>query len=70
VAQTTNQLWGMDMTNVRLNQWGLLYVHVVLDWYAKEIVGTFVSIISKTDDWLNALNHAVNARFPDGIFSC
>ena len=69
VAQTPNQLWGMDMTKVRLNQWGWIYVHVVLDWYTKEIVGTSVSITSKTDDWLNALNHAVNTRFPDGILA-
>jgi|GEM_PF-2046525 len=57
------------MTKVRLNQWGRVYVHVVLDWYTKEIVGTSVSITSKTDDWLNALNYAVNTRFPDGILA-
>ena len=27
----------------------------------------YVSLTSKTDDWLMALNMAVNARFPDGI---
>ena len=34
-----NQYWGMDMTKVRLSIWGWIYVHCVLDWYTKEIIG-------------------------------
>ena len=62
-----NQYWGMDMTKVRLSTWGWIYVHCVLDWYTKEIVGYYVSTSSKMQDWLAALEMAVSARFPDGI---
>ena len=66
-ASVPNQFWGMDMTKVRLTTWGWVYVHCVLDWYTKEIIGYYISTTSKTDDWLAALNMAVNNRFPDGI---
>ncbi len=62
-----NQYWGMYMTKVRLSTWGWIYVHCVLDWYTKEIVGYYVSTSSKMQDWLAALEMAVSARFPDGI---
>ena len=66
-ASRPNQYWGMDMTKVKLNGWGWVYIHVVLDWCTKEIIGTSVSQSSKTVDWLDALNHAVCQRFPSGI---
>lgn len=66
-SKVPNQYWGMDMTKVRLKSWGWVYIHVVLDWYSKEIIGSFVSTSSKTSDWLDALNRAVNTRFPNGI---
>lgn len=62
-----NQIWGMDMTKVRLQDWGWVYVHAVLDWYTKEIIGYHLSLSSKTSDWLEALNRAVHNRFPNGI---
>lgn len=62
-----NQYWGMDMTKVKIGGFGWIYVHVVLDWYSKEIVGCSCSFQSKTVDWLEALNQAVNQRFCDGI---
>ena len=66
-AKVPNQFWGTDMTKVRLRSWGWVYIHVVIDWFSKEIIGHFVSTTSKTNDWLEALNRAVNARFPNGI---
>ena len=66
-ATQPNQYWGMDMTKIKLNGWGWVYVHVVLDWCTKEIIGTSVSYTSKTSDWLDALNNAVCQRFPNGI---
>lgn len=66
-AKVPNQFWGMDMTKVRLKTWGWVYVHAVLDWCTKEIIGYHVSPTSKTADWLEALNQAVNTRFPNGI---
>lgn len=67
VADRPNQFWGIDMTKIRMNIWGWLYLTVVLDWYTDEIVGYSLSMQSKTDDWLNALERAVNTRFPFGI---
>jgi transposase InsO family protein len=67
VASRPNEFWGIDMTKIRMNTWGWLYLTVVLDWYTDEIVGYSLSLQSKTDDWLNALEMATNNRFPSGI---
>ena len=66
-AVLPNQYWGMDMTKVLLGSYGWVYLHVVLDWYTKEIVGFNVSWRSRTTDWLDALEKAVNKRFPEGV---
>jgi transposase InsO family protein len=68
-AKVPNHYWGTDMTKVKIQGWGWVYVHIVLDWYTKEIIGHHVSITSKSSDWLEALHMAVNHRFPDGILS-
>ncbi len=67
VACWPNQFWGIDMTKIRMATWGWLYLTVVFDWHTKEIIGHSLSIQSKTDDWLDALEMAVNNRFPQGI---
>ena len=67
VAERPNQYWGIDMTKVMSRYSGWVYLVVVLDWYTKEIVGYSVSARSKTEDWLEALNKAVNCIFPEGI---
>jgi len=54
-ANRPNQIWGIDMTKVMVNTWGWLYLHVVLDWYTKKIVGYNLSMRSKTSHWLDAL---------------
>jgi len=41
----------------------------MLDRPTKEMIDYSVSATSKTSDWLDALNMAVNQRFPDGIRS-
>lgn len=66
-ATRPNQFWGIDMTKIKLHSWGWFYLTVVLDWYTKEILGYSLSIQSKTDDWLDALEMAINKRFPEGI---
>ena len=40
---------------------------LAFDWYTKEIIGYTLSLQSKTDQWLDALETAVNSRFPEGI---
>jgi putative transposase len=66
-AKVPNQYWGTDMTKVKIQGWGWLYIHIVIDWYSKEIIGYHASLTSKASDWLDALNMAVNVRFPQGI---
>lgn len=67
-ADRLSQYWGMDMTKI-LFPCGWAYLHVVKDWYSKEIVGWSLSLTSRTDDWLQALNSAINDRFPYGVRS-
>jgi monomeric isocitrate dehydrogenase len=57
----------IDMTKIKLHSWGWFYLTITLDWYTKEIVGYSLSIQSKTNDWLDALEMAINNRFPNGI---
>ena len=45
---------------------GWVYLHIVKDWYSKEIVGWQFSLMSRAEDWLEALDSAVNKRFPRG----
>jgi len=66
-ANRPNQFWGTDMTKIKMSTWGWLYLSVLLDWHTKEIIGYSLSLQSKTDDWLDALQMAVNTRFPNGI---
>lgn len=66
-ANRPDHIWGIDMTKVMVSGWGWLYLHIVLDWYTKKIVGYNLSLRSKTADWLDALNAAVNQQFPDGV---
>jgi len=66
-AERPNHFWGIDMTKIRMTSWGWIYFVVVLDWYTKEIIGYSLGLQSKTEDWLKALNMAVDNRFPGGI---
>jgi len=61
-----NRVWGMDMTKTKISHFGWAYIHIVLDWGSKKIVGWQVNHQSKTRDWLDALHNAVNEQFPDG----
>jgi transposase InsO family protein len=66
-AQRPNELWGIDMTKILVDSWGWVYLHVVLDWASKKIVGYELSLRSKTADWLTALRRAIHSQFPNGI---
>ena len=66
-ASRPNQFWGIDMTKILIGAYGWMYLVIVLDWYTKEIIGHSFGMQSKARDWLNALNEAVNKRFPLGI---
>ena len=68
-ASKPNQYWGIDMTKIMIHSFGWVYLAVVLDWYSKKIIGYSLKEHSRTDDWLEALNHATNNQFPHGILS-
>lgn len=68
-ADKPNQIWGTDMTKVKLPHVGWAYIVIVLDWHSKKIVGYSIALRSKTDDWLEALDNACQAQFPQGIRS-
>lgn len=59
-AERQNQIWGTDMTKFYIDTVGWLYFVIVLDWYTKKIVGWDLSLRCKTDQWLAALNQAVD----------
>ena len=66
-ASCPNQIWGTDMTKIKIGSWGWYYLVIVLDWYTKKIVGYHISLQSKSKDWQEALHQAVNHCFPKGI---
>ena len=49
-ASCPNQIWGTDMTKIKLGSWGWYYLVVVLDWYTKKMVGYRLSLQSKNKD--------------------
>lgn len=69
IATRPSQFWGIDMTKVMISSFGWLYLVVVLDWFSKKIVGYSLKLHSRADDWLDALNNAINNQFPEGILS-
>lgn len=62
-----NEWWGIDMTKVKINGFGYIYVVFVIDWYTKKIVGYHAHYQSKSCDWIQALDMAINNQFKDGI---
>ena len=66
VPTAPNEWWGIDMTKILVDQFGWIYVVIVLDWYSKKVVGYYAGVQSKAVHWLAALNMAVNRQFPDG----
>jgi putative transposase len=61
-----NEWWGIDMTKVLVEGFGWVYIVIVLDWYTKTIVGYHAGLQCRAQQWLAALDMAVNRRFPDG----
>jgi putative transposase len=61
-----DEWWGIDMTKVPVEGFGWVYIVVVLDWYTKKIVGYEVGLRCTTQQWLAALDRAVNRQFLGG----
>jgi len=51
-----NEWWGIDMTKVMLEDFGWVYVVIVLDWRTKKVVGHYAGLQAKTWHWLSTLN--------------
>lgn len=66
-ASRINEVWGIDMTKFMIGGIGWVYFVAVLDWYSKRLVGYSVSIRGRTQEWLLAIDKAINSRFPDGV---
>jgi transposase InsO family protein len=65
-AGAPNEIWGIDMTKIKIQEHGWAYIVLVLDWYSKKIVGTHVEMRSKTEDWLIALEDGLSRQCPNG----
>lgn len=66
-ADRPKQFWGIDMTKFMINALGWVYLVIVLDWYTKKIVGWHISLRSKTVDWKQAMDRAINREFSEGV---
>ncbi len=62
-----NSIWGTDMTKILIPNSGWVYLHVLIDWGSKKIIGHSLEATSRTDDWLSALHMGINNQFPNGI---
>ena len=65
-ATKPNQIWGIDMTKFKTEE-GWSYLVIVLDWYSKKIVGYNLSTLSRTAEWLQALEEGVYQQFANGV---
>ncbi len=66
-ADKPRQFWGIDMTRFMVNDLDWVYLVIVLDWWTKKLVGWNISLRSKTADWKQALDIALNKEFPEGV---
>lgn len=65
-AEKPNQIYGIDMTKIKLTTHGWAYLVLVIDWYTKKIIGYRVDNRSKSSHWLLALNQAACMQCPEG----
>lgn len=62
-----NQWWGIDMTKVMVEEFGWVYIVLVVDWYSKKVIGHYAGLQCKTSHWMSALEMAVQRQFPGGV---
>jgi transposase InsO family protein len=66
-ATRINQLWATDMTSFQLTTGQNVFLVVVMDIFTRRIVGWHADLRCRAIEWLQALNLALNAEFPDGV---
>ena len=65
-AEKPNEIYGIDMTKIKLKSQGWAYLVVVIDWCTRKIVGSTLDMRSKSSHWLLALNQAACLQCPEG----
>lgn len=65
-AQKPDEIYGIDMTKIKIETQGWAYLVLVVDWYTKKIVGRTLDDRSKTGHWVSALNQAACLQCPEG----
>lgn len=64
VIDKVNQVWGVDITYIRL-QAGWMYLVAVLDWYSRFVVAWELDSCLAIDFVLQAMRHALSVAQPD-----
>jgi len=63
-VERSNQVWGIDITYIRLNG-GFVYLVAVIDWYSRYVVDWEISITLETEFVLNCLKRAFKKAIPE-----
>lgn len=58
---------GIDMTKVMTKDGGWANYIAVIDWYTREVLGSQISLRGRTEEWLKALNKALNEGYKEGV---
>lgn len=58
--------WGIDMTKFMLPRLGWCYLVIVLDWFNKKLVGYSIGLRSRSREWQEAIEMAVESECPYG----
>ncbi len=64
VIDKVNQVWGTDITYIRLNR-GWLYLVAIMDWYSRYILSWELSTSLEADFCIRALQGAFTKGMPD-----
>jgi len=61
------EILGIDMTKVYTKDGGWVYYIAVIDWYTREILGSEISLRCRAEEWLRALDNALNEGYREGV---
>ncbi|ACJ75342.1 integrase, catalytic region [Thermosipho africanus TCF52B] len=67
IPNKPRQVLGIDMTKVLTKDGGWVNYIAVIDWYTREVLGSQISLRGRTEEWLKALNNALNKGYKDGV---
>ncbi|MGK5595671.1 MAG: hypothetical protein ACSNEK_10000 [Parachlamydiaceae bacterium] len=54
------------MTKVWVENFGWAYIVLVVDWFTKQIVGSFSGGCCRNQEWLQALEEGIKLKLPTG----